>query len=268
MLDVLRRRLGEVPIALHFGNDPRRMEGSRSASERRRLLERSAAIVCVSDFIRRCFLDGIDHPLTACVHVLHTGVPRAPEFPAKEKRIVYVGRIIPEKGVLELVQALARILPQHPDWNAEIIGARWFGGGEKPTSYENSVVQAASPCERIVLAGFRPHEEVLASFSRAAIAVVPSLWEDPFPRAALEALAQGCALVCSTRGGLPELGPERAVYLDTIAAETLAGALDRLVADDEERQRLQRRGWDDFPFDIRHTTSLLDDLRGKLTSPP
>jgi glycosyltransferase involved in cell wall biosynthesis len=268
MLDVLCRRLGDVPIALHFGNDPRKMDGSRSASERRRLLEQSAAIVCVSDFIRRCFLDGIDYPLTARVHVLHTGVPRASKFPAKEKQIVYVGRVVPEKGVLEFVQALARVLPQHPEWNAGIIGARWFGGGEKPTAYENSVAQAASSCGRIALCGFKPHEEVLVSLSRAGIAVVPSLWHDPFPRTALEALAHGCALICSTSGGLPELGPGRAVYLDTVSAETLAGALDRLMADDEERQRLQRRGWEDFPFDIRRTTTQLDDLRERLTSPP
>jgi glycosyltransferase involved in cell wall biosynthesis len=267
MIDVLRRNLGDMPIVLHFGNDPGKMDGSRSASERRRLLERSAAIVCVSDFIRRRFLDGIDHPFAAGVHVLHTGVPRAPEFPSKEKRIVYVGRIIPQKGVLELAQALARVLPGHPGWNAEIIGARWFGGGEKPTGYENSVVQAASPCGRIVLAGFRPHDEVIAVLRRAAIAVAPSLWDDPFPRTALEAMAQGCALICSRRGGLPELGPNRAIHLDSVSADSLASVLDRLIANDEERQRLQRRGWDEFPFEIHRTTSALDDLRERLTSP-
>jgi len=267
MLDVLCRRLGDVPIALHFGNDPRRMDGSRSVAERRKLLERSTAVICVSDYIRRCFLDGVDrsHPR---VHVIHTGVPRAAAFPAKEKRVVYVGRIIPEKGVLELVQALARVLPEYPEWSADIIGARWFGSGEKLTAYQSSVAQAASRCDRIVLSGFRPHEEVLASLSRAAIAVVPSLWDDPFPRTALEAVAQGCALICSARGGLPELGRACAVYLDVISAETIAGALDRLLRNDEDCQNLQRRGWENFPFDIHRATAQLDDLRERLTSPP
>jgi len=266
MIDVLRRELNNVPLALHFGNDPRRMEGSRSVAERHDLLEQGTAVICVSEFIRRCFIDGIDEPLSARPHVVHTGVQRAAEFPAKENRIVYVGRVVREKGVLELVRALACVLPRHADWSAEIIGARWFGIGEKPTAYENSVARAAAPCNRIVLSGFRAHGEVLASLDLAAIAVVPSLWDDPFPRAALEALAHGCALICSTRGGLPELGSDRAIFLDTISADSLASALDRLIANDEERHGLQRRGWEEFPFGIRRATSALDDLRERFTS--
>jgi spore coat protein SA len=263
MVSVLRRKLGDVPMALHFGNDPRRMDGSRSVAERRNLLENAGAIICVSDFIRRCFLDGVDDPC-ARVHVVHTGVPRATEFPAKEKHIVYVGRIVPEKGVLELVEALARVLPQNPEWTAEIIGARWFRAGEKPTAYENSVARAAASCGRIVLAGFKLHEQVLASLARAAIAVVPSRWDDPFPRTALEALAQGCALICSTRGGMPELGPEHAVYVENISTDSLASALERLITDEAEREELQRRSREDFPFEIHRTTAALDHLRKRL----
>ena len=266
MIDVLRRELHDVPLALHFGNDPRRMDGSRSVAERRNLLEQGTAVICVSDFIRRCFIDGIDQPLSARAHVVHTGVQRAAEFPAKENRIAYVGRVVREKGVLELVRALACVLPRHPHWSAEIIGARWFGIGEKRTAYENSVARAAAPCNRIVLSGFRAHEEVLASLDLAAIAVVPSLWDDPFPRTALEALAHGCALICSTRGGLPELGSDRAIFLDTISVDSLANTLDRLIANNEERHWLQRRGWKEFPFDIQRATSALDDLRERFTS--
>ncbi|HEX3430574.1 MAG TPA: glycosyltransferase family 4 protein [Rhizomicrobium sp.] len=264
--DMLRGLLGDVAIVLHLGNDPRSMDGSRSAAERRKLLENSAAIVCVSDYIRRCFLDGIVDPFSR-VHVIYTGVPRAPEFPAKDKRIVYAGRVVPEKGVLELVQALARILPHHPDWSAEVIGARWFGAGEKPTAYETSVAASAAQCGQIVLSGFRPHEDVLASLNGASIAVVPSLWDDPFPRTALEALAQACALICSRRGGLPELGPDRACYVEPISPESVSDALENLITDNEHREALQRRGWADFPFDIHRSTSALDDLRERLMSP-
>lgn len=266
MVEVLRRGLGAVPIALHFGNDPRGMDGSRSVGDRRKLLEQCDAIVCVSDFIRRCFLDGVDHRLSTHVKVVYTGVPPAPSIPAKDDRIIYVGRVVPEKGVLELVEALARILPRHADWNAEVIGARWFGSGTKATSYEKSVARVASACNRIALCGFKPHEDVLASLNRAAMAVVPSLWDDPFPRTALEALAHGCALVCSTRGGLPEIGMDRALYIESVSPGSLADALDRLITNRAERETLQQRARNDFPFDIRRATSQLDDLRERLTS--
>ncbi len=80
----------------------------------------------------------------------------------------------------------------------------------------------------------------------------------------LEALAQGCALVCSNRGGIPEVGSERALFLETISADTLAAALDRLIRDDAGRAALQKRGWNDFPFEIGRTTARLDDLRDAL----
>ena len=133
MMDYLRRSLPGTALILQFGNDPRGIDGSRSVAERRKLLAQCDAIVCVSDFISRCFLDGVEDPLARRVTVIHTGVHAAAVFPQrKENTVVFVGRITPDKGVLELVQALARVLPKHPEWTAEIIGARWFKAGDRP----------------------------------------------------------------------------------------------------------------------------------------
>ena len=46
--------------------------------------------------------------------------------------------------------------------------------------------------------------------ARAAIVVVPSRWPEPFGLVALEALASGAALICSPRGGLPEVAGDAA----------------------------------------------------------
>ena len=265
MVDYLAKRLSSVPFVVHFGNDPRQMEGSRSVAQRLALLARCAAIVCVSRFIRRCFLDGIAGSLHERVHVIHTGVERPAEFSAHKKRkIVFVGRIVRDKGVLELVRALTRVLPGNRAWSAEIIGARWFGNGPRTSTYENEVAGAAAECDRIVVGGFRPHEQVVSALRGASIAVVPSLWDDPFPRTALEALAQGCALVCSDRGGLAEIGRHRALFLENISVDSIADALERLMSNDSERLALQRRGWEDFPFEVSRTTRQLDDLRAAI----
>jgi glycosyltransferase involved in cell wall biosynthesis len=269
MVKHLTRKLWPVPLLLHFGNDPRGMDGSRSVGERRNLLTSTAAIVCVSNFIRTCFLDGLDEESCHGVHVVHTGVTTRAGFPiAKQKSIVFVGRLVPEKGVLELVRALARVLPHHPDWSAQIIGARWFGTGGKPDSFEREVSCTASGCDRIVIGGFRTHEEVVAALERASIAVVPSKWDDPFPRTALEALAAGCALVCSRRGGLPEIGATRAVFLDDVSVQSLTAALEALISSEPQREALQHRGRANFPFDIIRTTGHLDDIRGRLLGKP
>ncbi|HEX3665107.1 MAG TPA: glycosyltransferase family 4 protein [Rhizomicrobium sp.] len=265
MIDYLRRELPNAALVLHYGNDPRGMDGSRTVVERRELLARCDAIVCVSDFIRRCFLDGADSPYAHRAVTIHTGVSTSESFPQnKEKTVVFVGRVVSDKGVLELVQALACVLPRYPGWKAEIIGAHWFKAGDPPDNYEKSVAAAASAGASIKLGGFRPHEEVTAALRGASIAVVPSKWDDPFPRSALEALAAGCALICSKQGGLPEVGAQRAFFLDEVTAESIAAALESLLSDERKRVTQQHRGFNDFPFDIRRTTSRLDDLRAAL----
>lgn len=265
MIGYLRRKLESVPLLLHLGNDPRGMDGSRSPAERRKLLANADAVVCVSDYIRRCFIDGLSAVKTGNLHIIHTGVACDGEHAApKEKRIVYVGRIAPEKGVLELAQALAQVLPLFPDWRADIVGARWFGVSTRPAPFEREVAAVAAGCSQIALCGFRSHDGVLELLSKASISVVPSKWDDPFPRSALEALACGCALVCSRQGGLPELGEGRALFLDAVSPHFLAQALQRLMASDEERIALQTKGIWDFPFSIDRATARLDDLRDDL----
>ena len=76
-------------------------------------------------------------------------------------------------------------------------------------------------------------------------------------RSALEALAAGCALVCSRHGGLPEIGAERARFLNEVTGNSIAAAAGRHDANESALLALQRRGFDDFPFEIHRTTGRL-----------
>lgn len=260
----IARLLPDVPVTVYLGNDPRTMRGAMSVRDRIRLAERCARVYVVSDFIRRCYMEGLPAALESKIEIVHTGAILPPRPAPKEKRIVFVGRMLPVKGVLELAQALARILPRHPDWRADLIGAQHFGASRGLSGYERDVRAAARSCDSIDVHGFLPNDLVMAHLRRASIAVVPSLWEDPFPRTAVESLSQGCALVCSDRGGLPEIGRERAIMLPEITADTLAAALERLIGDDAFRLGLQARARAEFPFDIETTTRRLDDLRAAI----
>jgi glycosyltransferase involved in cell wall biosynthesis len=66
---------------------------------------------------------------------------------------------------------------------------------------------------------------------RAAIVVVPSRWEEPFGLVALEAMACGAALICSPRGGLPEVAGETALYADPDQPDAVAAAICALACD-------------------------------------
>ena len=52
--------------------------------------------------------------------------------------------------------------------------------------------------------GFKKHNEVLNIFKKTSITVACSRWEEPFGRTSLEASANGCAVIITNKGGLPE----------------------------------------------------------------
>ena len=63
--------------------------------------------------------------------------------------------------------------------------------------------------------GYLNHKNVLKFLSQTEIAVVPSRWEEPFGRTALEASSRGCATIISNRGGLPETSDHCIIFIET-----------------------------------------------------
>ena len=75
----------------------------------------------------------------------------------------------------------------------------------------------------------QPWSFVKAKCEQAAIALVPSKWDEPFGRTALEAHAGGCAVVSSGTGGLAEISENNAIVLPRgFVAEDVARAVELL----------------------------------------
>jgi glycosyltransferase involved in cell wall biosynthesis len=109
--------------------------------------------------------------------------------------------------------------------------------------------------------GRLPNDAVMTHFERAAIVVVPSRWDEPLARTAIEGLATGCAVLAYATGGLPEVLRGRGLLIEQPAEEALAEALELLIADDALRARLQHQAWRDYPFDIGALAARIDTLR-------
>ena len=106
----------DIPVTLFLPNDPRDMRGSKTIAERKDLLANLAQIICVSDYIRDCFLNGLalGAEELAKVCVFPIGVSRRLKSPPQKEAIIFLaGRMVPEKGILECAQALADILPSY-----------------------------------------------------------------------------------------------------------------------------------------------------------
>jgi UDP-glucose:(glucosyl)LPS alpha-1,2-glucosyltransferase len=251
LIAAIRRGLPDTKLTLHLHNDPQTMDGSRSSNERQLLLYSCDAIYCVSDFIRRRFLEGIADAAGKTLTILN-GVALPVSVPAKARVIAFTGRILPIKGVIELVQAFeAAALP---GWRLAI-------AGDDPEGLLAGIGGAG--VDRL---GQIAHDEAVALLARAEIAAVPSMWDDPCPRAAIEALAQGCALVASRRGGLPEIAGEAALFVDPGDTAAFAATLRRLASDETFRKDMQIRGRAQAAdkLEIGAATARLDVVRARL----
>ena len=260
----LVQKLPSLNVTLYLHNDPRQMKGGRSVNERRYLLETLAGIICVSDYIRNCFLDGLGDcgDLMSKIGVARNGANRWLKKPAvKENIILLAGRMVPEKGILECATAIAKVLQDHPKWKLVIAGAKRFEESA-PGSYEDKIATAITPLEkRAKMLGYIPIANMREWQARAAISACPSLWHDPMPKAVLESLAAGCALITTRRGGIPEAAEGRALIIDPPSVENFAKGFDKLLVDSKFRQKLQQIAWQDFPFTDTAMAEAADQLR-------
>lgn len=237
----LARRFPGVPVVLWLNNDPQGMRRARSPAERAHLLARMARVVTASDWIRRRLLDGVAAPARPSVVLPNCmDLPDLPDGP-RDPAFVFAGRVVADKGVDSFVAACAEVLPRLPGWRASIIGADRFSPSSPDTPFLRGLRPAAAAAS-VSMLGYRPHADVMAAMMRAAIVAVPSRWEEPFGLSALEALACGAALVCSSRGGLPEVAGEAALYADPDVPGDLAAAMLRLAEDAALRGRLSVAG--------------------------
>lgn len=268
--DLARRLSRSFPprrIALFLHNDPRSMRGAKTVRERAALSARLGRIACVSHYLAQCWMEGVtEAPFPAvlpnCLDL--ATLPDPLPSHEREKTILFAGRVVADKGADSFVRACAAALPQLPGWRAEIIGADRFRPDSPETPFTESLRQEAAAAG-IALLGYRDHPAVMMHLSRAAIAVVPSRWQEPFGLAALEAMSSGAALVTTRRGGLAELTEGVSVAIDPDDVAEMAQAIVSLARDPLRQAELsaaaRRRARD---YDVPAARRQLDQLRTEL----
>ena len=178
------------------------------------LLRPASAVICVSDVLAETMRSiGVEH--ARCI-------PNGVDIPTErldeteEPFVLYAGRLSPEKGIGELVEATR--------------GMRLVVAGDGP-------LRALVPNAL----GFVPHDELERLYDRAAIVVLPS-YREGLPICVLEAMAHGRPVVATTVGGIPQLVEDgrTGLLVEPGDAEGLRAALERLLGDPELRRRMGR----------------------------
>ena len=156
----------------------------------------------------------------------------------KDFIIVYSGRLTPEKGILPLIQSIKQI--NKPDIKLLIIGASAYGKDKKPTPFIQQLQNESYPIkENIIFTGFINYENVPSYLKMADIAIVPSMWEEPFGLTVVEALAAGLPLIATRSGGIPEICEGIAIIInkDNIT-DNLTNAILDLYEHPEKRKTM------------------------------
>ena len=163
------------------------------------------------------------------------------DFSEEDLVMVYSGRINQEKGVSELIDAML-LLKDFPKIKLMIIGGTFFGNTNHDDDFIHSIKEKAKEIkDRIIFTGFIPYEKMPDYLQLADLAVIPSIWNDPFPTTELEAQAMGLPIITTRRGGIPEeVSETNAILLETDEhfVENLASAILDLYKHPEKRQEM------------------------------
>ena len=251
-------------LSLFLHNDPIEMKGSKTIEDRRNLLSKLERIYCVSEFIKKRFLIGITDHLNKVV-VLHNGVVRRQKtMPKKQKQIIYVGRIVKEKGVDLFVDAIKEIYEDFKDWNFKIIGSPKLGINKLDNFSLKIKKDFESLGERAKMIGFINSKKLNKIMSDASVIVIPSVWNEPFGLVAAEAMSNGIAVISSSSGGLPEIVQDNGILINNINSKKIAKQLKKIILDTSLLKELQKKSWKNFSFDSKTISSKLDDHRQEL----
>lgn len=201
-----------------------------------RLVFRTATHTVVLGHLWRDFLIDRLRIAESQVSVVYNGVPAAPRrsFSPREGpcRLIYVGRLKLEKGLAELLRALASPELITLDWRLTLVGT-----GENKTFA--TLARSLGIADRVTQTGWLEPAAVGARLAEADVFVMPSRFEG-LPLGVLEALSAGLAVLTTEVGALPEVltNGETALMVPPNDQQALTAALRQLIGDSGLRARL------------------------------
>ena len=264
----------KAKLVYHLHNEKLDLQTNKAQE----IYDAATSILTVSDYIKRCVQT--INPLDQKTKTVYNGINlsvfskkattnrSAIGFQEEDFILVFSGRMNRDKGVKELIGAM-NLLMDYPQIKLMIIGSTFFGNATNDDTFTTELKAQSEPLrERILFTGFVPYSNIPSYLQMADVAVIPSIWNDPFPTTVLEAQAMGLPIITTRRGGIPEeVTEENAILLDTDEhfIDNLASAILNLYHHPEKRQQMtlasqERSKYFDKEIYAKHFFAALENI--------
>ena len=199
-------------IILHLHNDRLNINTKNAL----KIVQKCYKILVLSNFVGDR-VKGISSNYATKVHTLYNGIDTKRfgkekykneivklknkyNIPIDNKVILYTGRIVPEKGVKELVQAFSNLTLD----NVKLVIAGSSDYGEnKESNYISEIKNIAN--KNVIFTGYVDYKDIPSLYGIADLGVIPSIWEEPFALTVIEHMATGNPVIIANSGGMKEL---------------------------------------------------------------
>lgn len=158
-------------------------------------------------FISRFAINiSVSHSIAEALSTSSTVIPNSyredifyemPEI-CRDRELVFLGRLVSDKGVNLLIDALNQLKSMGLTPRLTIVGS-----GEEEDKLRQQIIDYELDSQ-ITFVGVKLEQELAKLLNSHQIMVIPSLWDEPFGIVALEGIACGCVIVGSERGGLKD----------------------------------------------------------------
>ena len=252
-LKYLVNELHDKNYILYFHNDPLSMSGSKTINERIFLLNNCYRIIFNSNWSKKRFLQKMKSEAINSEKLLvinQSATKNKINFKNKKKIITFVGKLNRSKGYDLFGKAIIKVLKKYNNWSAYVIGDE----PRDKLEFNHS---------RLNKLGFKEHDQVINIYKRTSIAVVCSRWDEPFGRTSLEAAANGCAVIISNKGGLPET-ITNGVILKNLTVNEIFTNIEKLILNHKFRKNLQKLSYINFYLSHQFVSKQIDIVRNNL----
>lgn len=201
--------------------------------------------VCISEHLVN-YVENMGYPRNACSVIApmlpaewfnETGVLSGINTKERVRRILYAGRLEHFKGVHVLIKAFGSVCSENEGLQLRIVGTG-------PKEYLEELILQAEGLP-VQFCGRVSPQAVREEMEAADVVVVPSLYEEPFGRVALEAMATGNVVIASRVGGLGKIfeDSDEGILVEAGNVEGLSEAITRLIDEPQFFRQLATRGF-------------------------